>query len=319
MGLFGDTGDEAAAAGHRARAEAWQQALARRSLPPFVSDRLAAAGARTAPWVATMTAAELLAARSHGVRPIATVTGTCWYHYGWSWTEGHETGWHEALDRIRREAAACGANAVVDVRMRTLAHRFGPSMDFSLIGTAVRIDGLAPSPVPAIATVPALEFVRLLEMGIVPVGLAVGARYDWLGNRGLGGFDPTWGGAQLTQWQTGAFAGNQPLMQLTEFWEGIRREAHAALRANAATQGNGVLAHTQFGQLIKQERERQPPAYLGRHIVVGTVIDSPRGAPVPHGITTVVDMRDAASPLREPAASRHGSYDTDLEDQEGAI
>lgn len=319
MGLFGNRGDEAAMRGHRARAEAWEQALSRRTLPPFVADRLAAAGARRTPWVATMTPAELLATRSHGVRPLATVTGTCWYHYGWSWTEGHESGWHEALDRIRREAAACGANAVVDVRMRTLAHSFGPSMDFTLIGTAVRIEGLAPSPAPVIATVPALEFVRLLEMGIVPVGLAVGARYDWLGRTGYGGFDPTWGGARLTQWQTGAFAGNQPLMQLTDFWEGIRRQAHAALRANAAEQGNGVLAHTQFGQLIRQERERQPPAYLGRHIVVGTVIDSPRGAPVPHGIATVVDMRDAASPLDDPTGTRHGSYDTDLEDQEGAI
>ncbi len=319
MGLFGKSGDEADAERHRARNAAWEQALSRRTLPPFVADRLAATAARRTPWIATMTAAELLAARSHGVRPLATVTGTCWYHYGWSWTEGHETGWHEALDRIRREAAACGANAVVDVRMRTLAHSFGPSMDFTLIGTAVRIEGLAPNPVPVIATVPALEFVRLLEMGIVPVGLAVGARYDWLGNSGYGGFDPSWGGAQLTQWQTGTFAGNQPLMQLTDFWERIRREAHAALRANAAAQGNGVLAHTHFGQLIKREQDKRPPAYLGRHIVVGTVIDSPRCAPVPHGIRTVIDMRDAASPLRDPVATRHGSYDTDLEDQEGAI
>jgi uncharacterized protein YbjQ (UPF0145 family) len=319
MGLFGDGGDEATAQRHRARAEAWEHALSRRTLPPFVTDRLADAATARRPWVATMTAAELLAARSHGVRPIATVTGTCWYHYGWSWTEGHEQGWHEALDRIRREAAACGANAVVDVRMRTLAHQFGPSMDFSLIGTAVRIEGLEPNPAPVIATVPALEFVRLLEMGIVPVGLAVGARYDWLGRANYGGFDPSWGGAQITQWQTGAFAGNQPLMELTGFWEGIRRQAHAALRANAAKQGNGVLAHTHFGQLIRREQDKRPPAYLGRHIVVGTVIDTPRGAAVPHGITTVVDMRDAASPLRAPATTRHGSYDTDLEDQEGAI
>lgn len=47
--------------------------------------------------------------------------------------------------------------------------------------------GRLPEPVArrlADATVPALEFVRLLEMGIVPTGIAIGARYEWLGGYG---------------------------------------------------------------------------------------------------------------------------------------
>ncbi len=306
---------------HAARAAAWEEALARQVLPPFVVDRLQAAAIGKQPWVATMTPAELLLAKSHGVKPIATVSGTCWFHYGWSWTEGHEEGWHHALNRIRREATACGANAIVDVRMRTLRHSFGPSMDFTLIGTAIRVEGLKPSPDPVVATVPALEFVRLLEMGIVPTGIAVGARYDWLGG-GLGyngwGSSNAWGGRQ-TQWQSSVFAGNQPLTELGTFWEGIRRQAHAALRANAATMGNGVLAHTHFGEILKQERDKQPPAYLGRHIVVGTVVDTPRGAGVPHGVEPVIDMRDGPSPLQRSGEVRHAVYDTDTSEQEGSI
>ena len=311
-----------------ARDRDWEAALAQGRLPQPVLERLADARAGRAPWVATMTPAELLTARSHGCRPIATVSGTCWYNFGFSWTEGHAEGWAHALDRIRQEAFAAGANAVVDVQMRTIRHRFGPSMDFTLLGTAIRVDGLAPSKDPVIATVPALEFVRLLEMGIVPTGIAVGARYEWLGGGfgwgrgrewgGLGGSRNDRGIRNRLQWQSSIFAGNQPLTDLGMFWESIRRDAHADLRAHAATMGNGVLAHTNFGQLIRQERDKQPPAYLGRHIVVGTVVDTPFGAGVPHGIEPVVDMRDDQT-LSASSGHRHTVYSDELGEGEGPI
>ena len=73
---------------HEARGRAWEEALARGTLPTFVRERLEQSATGSQPWVATMTPAELLLAKSHGVRPIATVSGTCWFHYGWSWTGG---------------------------------------------------------------------------------------------------------------------------------------------------------------------------------------------------------------------------------------
>ncbi len=301
-----------------ARDREWGTALATGTLPAHVQQRLGEARAGRAAWVATMTPAELLLGKSHGIRPVATVSGTCWFQYGWSWTEGHAHGWHTALDRLRQEARAAGANAVVDVRMRTLNHRMGASMDFTLIGTAVRIEGLPASPDPAVATVPALEFVRLLEADIVPVGIAVGAQYDW--------FPPQWGsglgsGGWGAGWQTNRAINSwssQALPELTQFWERIRRDAHAELRKAAASQGNGVLAHTHFGQLIRQERDKQPPRYLGRHIVIGTVVDTRAGAPVPMKIEPVVDMTDGPSPLARSDGPRHSGYG-DLGDTEGAI
>ena len=301
---------------HEARTAAWTVALEHDGLPPFVTERLAGAAAGKGAWVATMTPAELLLSRTHGIRPVATVSGTCWFHYGQSWTEGHAQGWHDALHRIGLEAAAAGANAVVDVRLRTLRHTIGASMDFTLIGTAVKVDGLPPAPHPVIATVPALEFVRLLEADIVPVGLAVGARYEWLGN-GWNSWSDS-GALRRTQNATGLFSGNQPLTELMDFWNQIRRDAHRDLRQAAARQGNGVLAHTQFGQLIQRERDKQPPMYLGRHIVVGTVVDTKPRARVPHAIEQVVDMRDALSPLNNTAEHRHSVYDGEM-DEEGAI
>jgi hypothetical protein len=85
----------------------------------------------------------------------------------------------------------------------------------------------------------------------------------------------------------------------------------------AAAQGNGVLAHTQFGQLIRRDQDKAPPAYLGRHIVIGTVVDTSR-APFAPGIEPVIDMRDDLS-LRRPDAPRHSAYHNGVEDEEGGI
>ena len=162
------------------RQDAWAGALQRNDLPGFVTGRLEAASQRKIPWLSTMTPAELLLGKSHGLRPLATVSGTCWFHYGYSWTEGHAQGWNTAVKRMKQEALAVGANAVVDVQMRTVQGAMEGSMDFTLFGTAVKFDGLPASTDPVLATVPAMDFVRLLEMGIAVCGIAVGACYDYL-------------------------------------------------------------------------------------------------------------------------------------------
>lgn len=298
-----DDADRAAEAARRQ--DQWQGALEGGTLPDFVTGRLADAAAGRTPWLSTMSPAELLLARSHGVRPVATVSGTCWYHYGFSWTKGHAEGWHAALGRMKQEALAAGANAVVDVKLRTIHLKLGASMDYTVVGTAVKIDGLPPSRDPVIATVPAVEFVRLLEAGIVTTGVAIGAHYDWLT-------------ARLGTFTGGAFGMNNQCGELTRFWEGIRRLALADLERDTARLGNGVLAHTHFGQLIKFEGDDKTPArVLGRHIVIGTAVQCGPRDPVPHAIIPVVDMRDELSPLRD--ARPHGHLTYAATDEEGSI
>jgi hypothetical protein len=313
-GLFsgGAASAPPASAAEMKRQAEWEAALQSKRLPSFVEARLAAAAGGTAPWVATMSPAELGLARSKGIRPVAMVSGTCWLHYGWSWTEGHGQGWREALARVKREAAACGANAIVDVKMRKVRLADRDSMDFTLLGTAVRLDALPANADPVVATVPALEFVRLLEADIVPVGIAIGAQYNFLQNYNFSGFGRSLVGA-------GRPFTNMALPELGQFWEGIRRTAHAELRKDAHRQGNGVLAHTHLGQLFKVEGgENQPPRYLGRHIVIGTVVSTTRAADsVPHTIRAVVDMRDDLSPLSNRPLFSHNAYP--VREEEGAI
>lgn len=262
-------------------------------VPAATRARLEGARAGTLPWTATLTPAELMIARSHGLKPIAAVSATCWLHYGWSWTNGHSEGWGMALRRLSEEARAASANAVLDVKMRTIPLGLADSMDFSLIGTAVYVEGLPPSNDPIIATVPALEFVKLLEADVVPTGIAIGAHYEWLND---------WRGRTNLRWM-----GNIESEQLSALWETVRDLAHKQLRSHARSQGNGVLAHLNFSQMFDREGEGGTKQYLARHIVVATTVDARRGARLPHNIETLVDMHTGGTPLTG-TAPHHQSY-----------
>jgi hypothetical protein len=278
------------------------QSLRSGSVPASTRTRLEAARSGSSPWIATLTPAELFITRSHGIRPIASISATCWLHYGWSWTLGHSQGWETALRRLREEAKAAGANAVLDVKMRTIPLGIESSMDFTLVGTAVKIDSLPPSSDPIVATVPALEFVKLLEADVVPIGIAIGAHYEWMND---------WRGSARQTWM-----GNVESPQLSSLWEEVRQRAHAELRQSAESQGNGVLAHINFSQIFERDGANDSKRYLARHIVLGTTVDAQRGVPIPHDIQMVVDMHAGKTPLTG-TTSHHQSYASN--DSEGAI
>jgi hypothetical protein len=270
--------------------------------PKSTQQRLFGVRSGALPWIATLTPAELLITRSHGFRPISAISATCWMHYGWSWTLGHEQGWHTALNRLREEARAAGANAVLDVKMRTIPLNVEESMDFTLTGTAVYVEGLPSGNEPIIATVPALEFVKLLEADVVPTGIAVGAHFEWL-------YD--WRGTADPRWEYV----NTEAVQLSQLWEWVRRKAHENLRINVRGQGNGVLAHVNFSQMFEGE-EAERKRYLARHIVIATTVDARRGAQFPHDVAIVVDMHAGKTPLTG-TTRHHQSYQ--MNDEEGGI
>ena len=305
-GLFGLHGPEQAAARSdaRRRTEEWKSALPGGTHPAAVGERLSGARAGRVPWVATMTAGELGLSRSHGFRPVAMVSGTCWWHYGFSWTRGHAEGWRAAVGRMKAEAVLAGANAILDVQMRKTALPSGSSMDFTVIGTAVSVDGLPPSPDPILSTLPAFEFVRLLECGIVPVGIAVGAHYEWASN-------PDNVTESFMRWGK-----NMPLARTSEFWERVRNEAIRDLRRDARRSGNGILAHTHFGQLLERgpENNRQ---LLGRHIIVATVVDT-SGAGAAPDVRCVLDLAGGGSTLDSGGVAAGSAYD-ELNEESGEI
>jgi Putative heavy-metal-binding len=307
MGIFDifkgpDAETLARRAAHDARIADIQASLRKGEVPTAIKKRLAASRTGKLPWMATLTPAELMIVRSHGLKPIAAISATCWLHYGWSWTNGHAEGWSMALRRLRDEARAAGANAVLDVKMRTIPLGVVDSMDFTLVGTAVYVEGLPPSDEPIIATVPALEFVKLLEADVVPTGIAIGAHYEWMND---------WRRSTNLTWM-----GNIESVALSQLWETVRQRAHQDLRAHARTQGNGVLAHLNFSQMFESEGQGSVKQYLARHIVVATTVDAKRGTPLPHHVIMTVDMHAGTTPL-VGTAQHHQSYRSN--ESEGAI
>jgi uncharacterized protein YbjQ (UPF0145 family) len=298
VGIFGrnassSSSADAEAASARRHADILSS-LGRGKPPSDVAQRLQDAASGAQPWIATLSPAELLALRSHGLKPISAVSATCWLDIGWSWSLGHGEGWNKAVERLQAEAAAGGANAVVDVKMKTIELPNEISMDFTLIGTAVKVEGLPPNPRPVVSTVSALEFVKLLESDIVPTGLAVGAYYEW-----------------LTNWTPSLIWSNGEYSALSRHMRKVRERAYDSLRAAAAIHGDGVLAHTNFSQMLREEA-----GVLARHIVVATTIDCKRAISIPHEIKMVVDMAAGVSPLK-CVRHKHASYE--LNERDGAI
>ena len=192
------------------------------------------------------------------------VSGNCWFHFGYSWTEGHRDGWRTAMARMQHEAGLMGAHAVVEVTLKTRESGdpdSRDSMDYSAVGTAVKIAGFPQGAMPLVATVSQLEFARLLEAGILPIGLAVGAHYEWMA-------DPYgWADASQSYY-------NQELEVLASFQMRVRKSAMDSLRAHARSQrGTGVLGRVQFTEMFREKgNSDEPTQYLCRHIAFGTVI-----------------------------------------------
>ena len=285
--------DPAEVARQDARAQEWTVSLRRNSVPGFVAERLRHTAAGKLPWVSTASPADLLTLHTHGIETLGMVSGNCWFHFGYSWTEGHRDGWNTAIARMQHEAALMGAHAVVEVRLKTRRLNDAEarsSMDYAVTGTAVSIKDYAHSGAPLVATVSQLEFARLLEAGILPIGLAVGAHFQWMA-------DPYgWADAQSRYY-------NQEIEVLAGFQRQVRATAIDAMRQHARSQrGSGVLGRVQFSEMFREKgNSEEPPQYLCRHIAFGTTIAHRRTEHVSLKPRPVLILGRAKAPSLESA------------------
>jgi uncharacterized protein YbjQ (UPF0145 family) len=282
------------------------QALRADRVPAFVAERLQDSVSGKRPWIATLTPSELMIARAYDFKPIAVVRAACTMlpSLNTSVANMQLRGWEAALRRLRTEAIAAGANAVLDVKMRSTTMRSAPlrvdeAVEFLLVGTAMRVAGFPPSEEPLIATLPALEFIQLLKADIVPSGIAIGAHDEWIPDPRKNILSPVW-------------MENIEYTQLSELMTTARKSAATQMRRNAYSKGNVVLAlaHVHHSQLIVGD-VGGGRAYIARHVVVATTIDRGgrkrvdrrqsgqgyRELLIPQEFKMVVDLHAAKTPL----------------------
>lgn len=94
-----------------------------------------------------------------------------------------------AMGRMQQEAVALGAHGVIGVRLTTRGYEWGPDLlEFSAIGTAVRLEGSPPTKQPFLSDLSGEDFWTLVQAGYLPMGLVMGfsAYVDFLSSYGGG-------------------------------------------------------------------------------------------------------------------------------------
>ena len=133
---------------------------------------------------------EYFLAREAGCDPIGLVMGSSFYQVGFYrnfWGYRNKTGEVDALtqaqltarglavSRLQQEAAMMGAHGVIGVRLKQRRKGWGIGLvEFTAIGTAIRIPGHAPTKQPFTSDLSGQEFWQLHQAGYQPKGLVFG-------------------------------------------------------------------------------------------------------------------------------------------------
>src|SRR5215831_12560317 len=176
-----------------ARDTASRASLERGGLPIRAQERLAqerGPDGRPKIWTSDLSVSELLASRSLDFEPVSQVFGSSIYHMAyqvgqWSYSSSGEiTSFSQALyharslalGRLRQEARALGAHGVIGVRLEHKEYEWGANLlEFAAIGTAIRLRNWSGAlPQPFTSDLSGQEFLKVLQVGYVPVTLAMG-------------------------------------------------------------------------------------------------------------------------------------------------
>jgi uncharacterized protein YbjQ (UPF0145 family) len=177
------------------------------------------------------------------------VMGTAYYHFGFTDYFYKQLGFsgevsnvedamyasfQVALARLKLEAKAVGAHAVVGVKLRSRKIEVGQGaheVEYTFMGTAVRMEGHEVPEEPVLCTVSVPEFAKLVECGSMPVGMAlgIGIYYQYTDF--------------INSWQNSSWS-NQEIQNYTEASYYVREIAMKRFSADVKRHhGHGVLAH----------------------------------------------------------------------------
>ncbi len=168
-----------------------------------------------------------------------------------------------ALNRMTAEAQALGGDGVVGVELTMRPFPGAPNaLEFAAIGTAVRAAGSVRPSTPFLSDLSGQDFVKLLQSGWVPVGIAMGVdvtvRHDDWNTR-----------SQARSWSNAEVSGYTQLVQETR--DGCR----SALETDVKRQhGEGVVVRTMSLRIHEQECGTTEGArdHIAEATILGTAI-----------------------------------------------
>jgi uncharacterized protein YbjQ (UPF0145 family) len=274
-------------------------------IPPAARERLARLRGKDGPaFSSALGAGETLAIRQAGFRPITQVMGISYYKVGWQqmpWGNRAGSGWgygaadgetfelesqteaynearRLAIGRLREEAEAAGADAVVGVHIRRSFRDWASDLvEFVAVGTAVRserydlgADG------PLLCNLSGQDVAKLVAHGFWPVGIVGGSTVAYVAT----------GSRQA--WRSGGLFSGMSNQELPDFSQGIY-DARELAMARVTRDAHAVHAHGVVGVAIERsqreyDREINNTTYKDLIItmhVLGTAIVEVEGAPAP--------------------------------------
>jgi uncharacterized protein YbjQ (UPF0145 family) len=251
----------------------------------------------------TLGIAEGLAVQHAGLRPLKQVMGVSYYKVGWqnmpwgrnragwfgtggggetSELESQTAAWNEArhlaVGRLREEAVAAGADAVVGVQLkRSLRDWASDLVEFVAIGTAVRSERYDLGPEPLLCNLSGQDVAKLISHGFWPAGIVGGSTVayvatGWTQQRRAGGLFSSMNNQELPDYSQGVYDARALAM------ERLTRTAHEL-------HAHGVVGVEIDRSMRDYEREVNNVTYrdliITMHILGTAIIEAQDGPPAP--------------------------------------
>jgi uncharacterized protein YbjQ (UPF0145 family) len=234
------------------------------------------------PFSSDLSVAEAFVIREAGFTPIAQVMGSCFYQVGWQSMPWGQLGWSSslsegetfeletqtaawndarslALDRLRDEAVAAGADAVVGLRLKRGGYDWAAGLvEFVAIGTAVRSERYEIEDAPVLSHLSGQDFAKLVRHGFWPVGLVAGSTVAYV----VAGY------AQQAR-SSGLFSGRQN-QELPDYTRGMY-DARALAMERLTREAHRLHAHGVVGVSIErkeQARDRDSGGMTYRDVII---------------------------------------------------
>jgi uncharacterized protein YbjQ (UPF0145 family) len=249
----------------------------------------------------TLGIAEGLAVQHAGLRPLKQVMGVSYYKVGWQsmpWGSGSRfspggdgetfelesqtAAWNEArhlaVGRLREEAVAAGADAVVGVQLKRSFRDWASDLvEFVAVGTAVRSERYELGPEPLLCNLSGQDVAKLIAHGFWPVGIVGGSTVayvvtGWRQQRRAGGLFSAMSNQELPDYTQGIYDARALAM------DRLTRTAHEL-------HAHGVVGVDVDRAMRDYEREVNNVTYrdliITMHILGTAIVEAADGPPPP--------------------------------------